>query len=469
MLQFITDNATDTQATLAANPMFAGLDQAERAAFELGSGSVRLAAGEILFRQGDPGDALYLIVSGRLGVRVANADGIETIVDDLRPPASVGELALLTEQVRGATVFALEDAELARVTREDVRRLAQRRPQLIAALTWAVLPRLRQAQLADVLANLFGELDATSLRSLQAALEWQHLAAGEVLFRSNDPGDALYIVINGRLSVTVTDAHGGTTVVGEASRGETVGEVGLLTGSPRSATVTAVRDTDVVRLSQATFERLHARYPRVMVQLSRIIARRTQQLVRSARPTTARAATFAVLPISPSAPHARFVERLVAALAAHGPTIQLDRRPDGRRIGRLVGPAGGRTSLRCLRGRLALVVVDAALPPAGRPDRAAGRCVRPAGDRRRRGVALAQWGARACGSGADAARRLCAAIRHHGLAGAAARPCAPSPADAQRPGLAPPGATVDWAGHRAGVERWRRTRPCACRGDSCAG
>src|SRR6266545_6197244 len=138
MLQFITDNATDTQATLAANPMFAGLDQAERAAFELGSGSVRLAAGEILFRQGDPGDALYLIVSGRLGVRVANADGIETIVDDLRPPASVGELALLTEQVRGATVFALEDAELARVTREDVRRLAQRRPQLIAALTWAV-------------------------------------------------------------------------------------------------------------------------------------------------------------------------------------------------------------------------------------------------------------------------------------------------------------------------------------------
>ncbi len=158
MLQFITDNATDTQATLAANPMFAGLDQAERAAFELGSGSVRLAAGEILFRQGDPGDALYLIVSGRLGVRVANADGTETIVDDLRPPASVGELALLTEQVRGATVFALEDAELARVTREDVRRLAQRRPQLIAALTWAVLPRLRQAQLADVLAGRRGAL-----------------------------------------------------------------------------------------------------------------------------------------------------------------------------------------------------------------------------------------------------------------------------------------------------------------------
>ncbi len=158
-----------------------------------------------------------------------------------------------------------------------------------------------------------------------------------MLFRSNDPGDALYIVINGRLSVTVTDAHGGTTVVGEASRGETVGEVGLLTGSPRSATVTAVRDTDVVRLSQATFERLHARYPRVMVQLSRIIARRTQQLVRSARPTTARAATFAVLQISPSAPHARFVERLVAALAAHGPTIQLD----SARIDRAFGLSGG--------------------------------------------------------------------------------------------------------------------------------
>ena len=298
---------------------------------------MRLAAGEILFHQGDRGDALYLIVRGRLAVHVTSPDGTETVVDELGPPACVGELAVLTEQARNATVFALEDAELVRVAREDVQGLAERRPQLIAALAQTVLPRLRRAQLADVLSNLFGAIDSAALRELEAALEWQHLAAGELLFRSGDPSDALYIVINGRLSVTVTDAHGSTSAVGEVRRGETVGEVGLLTGSPRSAAATAVRDTDVVRLSQATFERLHERYPRVMIQLSHLIARRTQQLVSSARPATGRAATFAILPISRSAPLAGFVRRLAAALAEHGPTLHLD----SARVDRAFGLSGG--------------------------------------------------------------------------------------------------------------------------------
>jgi CRP-like cAMP-binding protein len=331
------DNVTDVQAALAANRLLDGLDRAAHAAFELALGPMRLAAGEILFHQGDRGDALYLIVRGRLAVHVTSPDGTETVVDELGPPACVVELAVLTEQERNATVFALEDAELVRVAREDVRGLAERRPQLIAALAQTVLPRLRRAQLADVLSNLFGAIDSAALRELEAALEWQHLAAGELLFRSGDPSDALYIVINGRLSVTVTDALGSTSAVGEVRRGETVGEIGLLTGSPRSAAATAVRDTDVVRLSQAIFERLHERYPRVMIQLSHLIARRTQQLVSSARPATGRVATFAILPISRSVPLAGFVRRLAAALAGHGPTLHLD----SARVDRAFGLSGG--------------------------------------------------------------------------------------------------------------------------------
>ena len=331
------DNVTDVQAELAANRVLNGLDSAYDTAFELALSPIRLTAGEVLFHQGDPGETLYLIMRGRLAVHVTNPDGTQTLVDELGPPACVGELAILTGQARNATVVALEDAELMQVAREDVRGLAERRPQQIAALAQTVLPRLRRAQLADVLSNLFGALDAVALRELEAALEWQHLTVGEVLFRSGDPGDALYIVINGRLSVTVTEARGSTSVVGQVRRGETVGEVGLLTGAPRSAGATAVRDTDVVRLSQAAFERLHERYPRVMIQVSHLIAQRTQQLMSGTRPATGRAATFAILPISRSAPLAGFARRLAAALAEHGPALRLD----SARIDRAFGLAGG--------------------------------------------------------------------------------------------------------------------------------
>jgi NTE family protein len=337
MLETTCDSMTDTRAALAAHPAFGDIGGAEVAACDPAPERVRLAAGEILFRQGDTGDALYVILSGRLDVRIAGADGAETVVAELGAPACVGELALLTEQPRGATVTAHEDAELARFVRADLQLLAARHPELIAALSRVALPRLRHNQLAGVLAHLFGELDAAALDNLQAALEWQHLAAGAVLFRQGDPGDALYIVINGRLSVTAADAHGNAIPVGEVRRGETVGEVGLLTGSARSATVTAARDSDVVRLSQATFERLHAQEPRVMIQLSRIIARRTQQLVGSDRPATGRAATFALVPISPSAPLAEFARRLAAALSAHGPALHLD----SGQVDRAFGISGG--------------------------------------------------------------------------------------------------------------------------------
>jgi len=123
------------------------------------------------YRQGDLGEALYLIMRGRLAVHVTNPDGTETVVDELGPPACVGQLAILTGQARNATVFALEDTELMRVAHEDVRGLGERRPQQIAALAPTVLPRLPRAQLIDVLTTLFGRLDSAALRELEAAQE----------------------------------------------------------------------------------------------------------------------------------------------------------------------------------------------------------------------------------------------------------------------------------------------------------
>ena len=81
-------------------------------------------------------------------------------------------------------------------------------------------------------------------------MEWTVLDRGEVLMRTGDPGDDLYVVAGGRLNVAVVGADGTETIVREIGRGSTVGEVALLTGSRRTATVRAVRDTLVGRLSR---------------------------------------------------------------------------------------------------------------------------------------------------------------------------------------------------------------------------
>lgn len=240
--------------------------------------------GAALMRQGEPGDALYLVLAGRLAVQVVTAHGGEPrLVNVVNAGEVVGELALLTGQPRNASVVALEPVEAARLPREDFETLAARYPQALALFLQRVLPRLRGTQLVGILSEVFGPLDTAAQAELGARLVWRQLAGGERLFAQGDASDDVYIVVNGRLRASVANggADGATRAVEEVGRGQVVGEVGLLTGEARVATVTAVRDSDVLALSRASFEALLDHQPRSMLAIARGAARRLRQSVLS--------------------------------------------------------------------------------------------------------------------------------------------------------------------------------------------
>ncbi len=119
---------------------------------------------------------------------------------------------------------------------------------------------------------VFQGMPGERLEELARTMEWTVLDRGEVLMRTGDPGDDLYVVAGGRLNVSVAGPDGSETIVREIGRGSTVGEVALLTGSRRTATVRAVRDTLVGRLSRTSFERLMEEDPRGALQLTRVVA-----------------------------------------------------------------------------------------------------------------------------------------------------------------------------------------------------
>jgi CRP/FNR family cyclic AMP-dependent transcriptional regulator len=73
-----------------------GGDAFARRLIETAAERVHLCQGEVLFAQGNPGDSMYLVLEGRLGVRLRHADGSETDLHELGPDAIVGEMALLT-------------------------------------------------------------------------------------------------------------------------------------------------------------------------------------------------------------------------------------------------------------------------------------------------------------------------------------------------------------------------------------
>jgi NTE family protein/lysophospholipid hydrolase len=272
--------------------------------------------GDVLLRQGDCDDDFYLVLTGQLGVRIEHADGTFTHVDEVQPGGVVGEMALLTGQPRTATVFAMATSDLARLSRADFERLAAKEPAAMHEFMRRVLPRLRRTQIARLLTELFGHLDEPALREIEGRLEWFQLRSGELLFREGDTGDHVFIVMNGRLRVTTIDGDGHERVLEEVGRGGAVGEVALLTGEPRSATIHAIRDTHLLRLSRGGFDALLDRHPQAMMQIARAAVWRLRH---AAHPATRRSrpGTFALIAAGPHVPLAALGRRLEEALQAY--------------------------------------------------------------------------------------------------------------------------------------------------------
>jgi NTE family protein/lysophospholipid hydrolase len=293
-----------------------------------------VAPRDAVVRQGDRGDDLYVVLSGRLAVSVAHADGSSTPLDDVGPGAIVGEMALLTGQARTATVVAVEPSRLARLGRADFERLAARHPAALRGLLHRLLPRMRGNQLAALLAELFGPLDAVALREVEARLEWMHLASGKTLFRQGDAGEHVYVVVNGRLRVAGVDGDGRERTLEEVGRGGAVGEVALLTGEPRSASVYAVRDSYLLRLSRAAFDELLLLQPRAMMQIARAGVWRLRRAAQRQVTRGSSPAVYAVVAAGADVELAGFARRLAEFLGALGGVARLSSADVDRQLAR---------------------------------------------------------------------------------------------------------------------------------------
>ena len=169
---------------------------------------------------------------------------------------------------------------------------------------------------------IFASLAADALASLESELWYVRLKSGETLFAAGEPGDSLYVVVFGRLRALIRNTPRGDQVLGEIGRGEAVGEMALLTGEPRSATVYAIRDTALVKLSKAAFDRVIERHPQVMLEMTRLIVARYQRIIDPSSHT--QPVSLAVVPCDAGVPMADFSAGLVRALSPGRNVLSVD-------------------------------------------------------------------------------------------------------------------------------------------------
>lgn len=162
----------------------------------------------------------------------------------------------------------------------------------------------------------------------QKGLDWVHLAGGDWLFHQNDIGDSLYLLVRGRLQVWhELDRHGPLAtpqLIGRITPGDSVGELALLTGTERSAGIRAVRDSSLIRIDRAAFDRIGMRHPKLLLKLAARAAQLAQQSTLPVNGPTRNLSTIAVLPLDGCERSQQFCRELSACLQTHGCIAWLD-------------------------------------------------------------------------------------------------------------------------------------------------
>ncbi|KAJ7103059.1 hypothetical protein B0H15DRAFT_810792 [Mycena belliarum] len=298
------------------------------------------AAGTTLAKAGELNTGLFYVIEGFLDIllpgdeihvrkpsqstspSVADAEpwrtpgvksdtGKQKLLFTAKPGGIAGYLAALCNTASYVDIKAKTDAYVGFLPSHALERLLEKRP--IVLLT-----------LAKRLISLLSPL----LLHIDASLDWMQVNAGQVLWRPEDVSDSFYIVINGRLRAITETETGVVTITGEYGQGDTVGELDVITSSPRRNTVHAIRDTELIRMPQTLFNAISARNPQTTAQLLRMIASRVRDEVDSTSSVQPRNAasdnnnlkTVAILPVSRLVPIDAFARKLQAALEGIGAT-----------------------------------------------------------------------------------------------------------------------------------------------------
>jgi CRP-like cAMP-binding protein len=219
---------------------------------------VRLAEGEVLFRQGDPADALYVVADGAV-VPIAEGETRRKL-SVLEAGEFFGEIALVTDQPRNATVEALVDSELLAIDHQVIRTLLDEEPEMLAASLRFLRQRLVDRLLRT--SELFASFDHRERARIARSFRLMEVQPDSVLIEQGLPADALHLVLAGELRVVTETADGAEAKeIAILRAGDPCGEMSLLAREPAMATVVASRRSWVLLLPRSDFDAVLDAHP----------------------------------------------------------------------------------------------------------------------------------------------------------------------------------------------------------------
>jgi len=232
---------------LCDNFLFKGLDGEQMSTLLDAMFMATFKAGDTIIEQGAEGDNFYVVFEGACEVYVAKAGAEPAKVHEYGVGGSFGELALMYNAPRAATVKAASECTLFAVDRVTFK--------FILMDTTVKQRNLYNGFLSNV--SILSTLTEYERMIIADALEPQEYDDGAVIIKQGDSGDAFYIIAQGEVACTQQGSRDAPpSKIGSCGVGDYFGEIALLTNRSRACTVTAVGHVKVLALQRKTFTRV---------------------------------------------------------------------------------------------------------------------------------------------------------------------------------------------------------------------
>lgn len=252
---------------LPSIPLFAALPKGAFAQVLRRMTMREYAEGEVVVREGEAGRSFFVVIEGRVRVEKSVASRGAVTLAYLDEGACFGEMSLIQDGPRTATVIADRRAKLAEVDDLTLAATTQRYPSVARALRDFYAERLLSTTMA--LHPFFEPFERLERRELARGFARRSFRAGETLIHEGRPGEGFYLLLSGRLCVEKASPEGPVELA-RLGPGDMFGEMSLLSNAPTTASVRAETDAMVLRLGRKTFDRAQAARPEVRALLTEL-------------------------------------------------------------------------------------------------------------------------------------------------------------------------------------------------------
>ena len=264
-----TTKLTDYPESLHSIPLLSAMSES---AFRRVLGTLvlrRLPAGELVVREGEPGNSFFFVAGGQLRVFATDGLGRQTELAKLGENAVFGEMALLSAQPRSASVGCVTEVDLLEVGRQSLAALADELGPVAEALHGFTRERL----LGNLMATsaLFRPFNRMQQRDLLRRFTSHDVAPGTVIINEGEEGRGLFVVLSGELDVSrrMVDAASAQTrlatavPLGGLKTGDVFGEMSIIRNARTTATVIAQRAATVLFLAREYVTRMVEGVPEI--------------------------------------------------------------------------------------------------------------------------------------------------------------------------------------------------------------